>query len=196
MVLEAIVARYGLLAVLVGAGLEGEAVVIAGGVLAQRGLIPLLPAALCAILGSFAVDQLWFQAGRKLRRRAWLQKLANRPASGRAIKALERHQIGFILSFRFIYGMRTISPIAIGTSQIRTRKFLLLNLIAAAVWGPLFTLLGYALGHAALPLVEKFGPLTLGICAAIAVAALVVSWVVSRMKQRSARPAADESSHS
>jgi membrane protein DedA with SNARE-associated domain len=178
-----VLARYGLLAVLVGAGLEGEAVVIAGGVLAQRGLIPVLPAALCAAVGSFAIDQLWFHAGRSLRDRSWVKRFTHRPLWGRATKALERHQTGFILSFRFIYGMRTISPVAIGTSQVGTKKFLLLNLVAAAVWGPLFTLLGYELGHAALPLIEKFGPLTFGIAVALAMAALLASWAVSRMRR-------------
>lgn len=187
MVLETIVARYGLFAVLVGAGLEGEAVVIVGGVLAQRGLLPVLPVALCAVLGSFAVDQLWFYAGRHLRDRSWVRKLTDRPVYGRAIKALERHQIGFILCFRFIYGMRTISPVAIGTSQIRTKKFVVLNLISAAVWGPLFTLLGYEFGHAALPLIEKFGPLVLGVVVALVVAALMISWAVGRIRQNRSR---------
>ncbi len=47
---------------------------------------------------------------------------------------LERHPTGFILAFRFLYGMRTISPVIIGLSGVPFRKFLLLNAIAAGIW--------------------------------------------------------------
>jgi membrane protein DedA with SNARE-associated domain len=52
--------------------------------------------------------------------------------------------------------MGTISPIAIGTTQVETRKFAILNALAAAIWGPLFTLLGYAFGKAIDPLLGRF----------------------------------------
>jgi membrane protein DedA with SNARE-associated domain len=45
-----------------------------------------------------------------------------------------------------LYGLRTISPIAVGTSDIPTAKFVLLNGIAAAFWACLFTGIGFGLG--------------------------------------------------
>lgn len=168
MALEALVARYGLLALFLGAGVEGEAVVVTGGVLAHQGLVPLWGAAVCAALGSFVVDQIWFHAGRHFREHRWVCRITRQPAYRRAIEILERYPTSFILAFRFIYGMRTVSPIAIGTSAIPTRRFVPLNFIAAAVWGPAFTLIGYWLGTAAkhfLGRLSHYGLIALSIAA-------------------------------
>ncbi|HEY0271307.1 MAG TPA: DedA family protein [Sphingomonas sp.] len=156
MAVEAIIARYGLLAVLLGAGMEGEAVVVTAGVLAHRHLLPLWPTALAAAIGSCAVDQIWFLLGRHFRNHRWVRHVRDRPAYARAITILERYPNGFIFGFRFVYGLRTVSPIAIGTSHIAARRFILLNIVAAAIWGPAFTLLGYMFGPAVDPILSRF----------------------------------------
>jgi membrane protein DedA with SNARE-associated domain len=156
MTIETFVVKYGLLAILLGAGIEGEAVVVTGGVLAHRGLVPLIPACICAAIGSFVVDQIWFALGRRFQNHRWITRIKAKPAFARAVDLLERRPTGFILAFRFIYGLRTVSPIAIGTSKVPMRTFLPLNALAAAVWGPVFTLFGYYVGHALDPLIDRF----------------------------------------
>lgn len=153
--LEALVARYGLWAILAGAGIEGEAVVITGGVLAHRGLLPLWGVAAAAAIGSCVIDQLWFFAGRYFRHYRWVQSIAAKPAFKRVLGILERHPTRFIFSFRFIYGLRTVSPIAIGASSVPVRRFVLINMVAAAVWGPLMAVIGYFFGKAIDPLLEN-----------------------------------------
>jgi membrane protein DedA with SNARE-associated domain len=155
MTIETLVAKYGLLAILLGAGVEGEAVVVTGGVLAHRGLVPLVPACICAAIGSFVVDQIWFAVGRRFQNHRWIVRIKAKPAVARALDLLERRPTGFILAFRFIYGLRTVSPIAIGTTKVRFRTFLPLNALAAAVWGPVFTLFGFYVGHALDPLIDR-----------------------------------------
>lgn len=154
MPLEAIVAKYGLLAILAGAGIEGEAVVITGGIFAHRGLLPLWGVALAAAVGSCAIDQLWFLAGRYFRDRRWVRSMTARPAFTRALAILENHPTKFIFGFRFVYGLRTVSPIAIGASAIPARRFILLNMAAAAIWGPMMALIGYNFGRAIDPLLR------------------------------------------
>jgi membrane protein DedA with SNARE-associated domain len=148
MSVEAIIARYGLVAVFAGAGFEGETAAIAGGLLVHQGYFPLVPAMIAAALGSFVADQLFFLLGRRFRDHRRVAAIRRRAAFARAIDMLERYPRSFIFGFRFIYGIRTVSPIAIGTSRISSRKFLIVNAVAAAVWGPLFVGLGYLFGHA------------------------------------------------
>lgn len=147
MTIETLVARYGLLALFAGSGIEGEAVVIAGGLLAHQGLVPLGGVMAATALGSFVADQAWFAAGRRFREHRWVIKARAKPAFARALHALERHPIGFIFAFRFIYGLRTISPIAIGTTSVRARTFLAVNAVAAVIWGVTFSALGYVFGR-------------------------------------------------
>jgi membrane protein DedA with SNARE-associated domain len=146
MTIETLIAHYGLAAILIGAGVEGETVVIAGGVLAHRGLVPLWAGCVAAAIGSFAADQLFFAAGRYFRDHPRIRRMEQRPAFAKALVTLEHHPVLFILGFRFLYGLRTISPIAIGTSHIHTRTFFLLNALAAIVWAALFTGIGYGFG--------------------------------------------------
>ncbi|MBN8849268.1 MULTISPECIES: DedA family protein [unclassified Sphingomonas] len=152
MTIEAIVARYGLAALFLGAGLEGETVVVAGGLLAHRGLFPLAGAMAAAALGSFAADQLWFFVGRRFHDHRIVRRAREKPAFEKAIGFFERHPVGFIFTFRFIYGFRTVSPIAIGTTNVAARLFVAVNLVSAILWGIVFSSLGYLFGRG----VERF----------------------------------------
>jgi membrane protein DedA with SNARE-associated domain len=146
MTIETLIAHYGFAAIFVGAGVEGETSVVAGGVLAHRGLLPLWVAGVAAVTGSFIADQLFFAAGRHFRDHPRVRRMEQRPAFAKALVMLEHHPILFIMGFRFLYGLRTISPMAVGTSQVRARTFFLLNGLAAIVWGALFTGIGYGFG--------------------------------------------------
>ncbi|MBW6527346.1 VTT domain-containing protein [Sphingomonas sp. RHCKR7] len=146
MTIEAIVARYGLAAVFAGAALEGEAAVIAGGLLAHQEMFPLAGAMAAAAAGSFTADQAYFYAGRRFRDHRWVAAARERPAFARAMAALERHPVGFIFAFRFLYGLRTISPIAIGTAGIRPRLYAAVNAVSAMLWAITFTTIGFVFG--------------------------------------------------
>jgi len=180
MSIEGLVAHYGLIALFVGAGLEGEAVVVAGGLLAHQGLVPLYGAMIAAAAGSFVADQSWFYLGRRFREARLVRKIRAQAAFARAVAALERHPIGFIFAFRFIYGLRTVSPIAIGTSAVPGRTFLPVNATAAAIWGSVFTLVGYVFGQNFERFFGRFTPhghQWLWIAAAlIAIGALIGAW--------------------
>ena len=158
MTLPELIAHYGLPALFVGAAVEGETVVVAGGVAAHQGLLPLAGAMIATATGSFAADQAWFAAGRHFRDHRRVQQARAKPAFARAIRWLERYPIGFIFAFRFLYGLRTVSPIAIGTTHVPTRTFLWINAIAAAVWAVLFTSLGYVFGTGIAELLGRYRP--------------------------------------
>ncbi len=186
MALEALVARYGLLAILGGAGIEGEAVVITGGILAHRGLLSLWGVAAAAAVGSCAVDQLWFLAGRYFRDYRWVRSVTAQPAFARALAILERHPTTFIFGFRFIYGLRTVSPIAIGASAIPAQRFIALNIVAAAIWGPLMACIGYAFGKAINPLLHntRWAVLLVLMAAMVVVSATVGVHLIGRLLRR------------
>lgn len=148
MALEHLVAGYGLWAIVLGAGIEGETVVVLGGVMVHRGALGFMPAVLAASLGSFLADQFFFTLGRRFRHHSYVQRLQMRPAFQRALGAFERHPTLFVFAFRFLYGLRTISPLAIGTTSLSATRFLLINAVAALVWATIFIGLGFLFGQA------------------------------------------------
>ena len=190
MSLEALVARFGLGALFLGAGLEGETAVVAGGLLAHRGYFPLAGAMIAASTGSMIADQLFFVIGRSYRESRLARWARGKAAYARALRLMERYPAGFIFAFRFIYGMRTVSPFAIGTSQVAARTFILVNIVAAIVWACTFTLVGYLFGRAFERWLDRLAPdrSTLLIAGGV-VAALLVGWQAIRWWRRQ-RPAA------
>ncbi|CCM79017.1 DedA family protein [Rhizobium mesoamericanum] len=189
--LERLIGEYGVLAVFLGAAVEGETAAFLGGVFAHRQLIPYWQVALAACLGSFAADQVLFFAGRYATKWSYVQTLLGSEPVARATRLLDAHPTGFIFAFRFIYGIRTISPIAIGVSSVSTRRFVILNAIAALAWGVLITAIGFVAGQAVEALLGRL-QLHLHLLIALGFAAILVpitAYAVRReVARRSARP--------
>jgi membrane protein DedA with SNARE-associated domain len=166
-VIESLVSRYGYLAILVGTFLEGETILVLGGLAAHRGLLWLPGVIACAFVGSLASDQLFFFIGRRhgarfLARRPRLQAGA---ARGRAL--VERHGTLLILSFRFLYGLRNVTPLVLGMSRVPVWRFALLNVIGAAAWAVAVAALGWFVGSAARQLLGHLERYELGVAAAV-----------------------------
>ena len=53
-----------------------------------------------------------------------------------------------ILGFRFLYGLRTITPFLLGASGVPPLLFLLLNILGACLWALVVGVSGYLFGHA------------------------------------------------
>jgi membrane protein DedA with SNARE-associated domain len=178
-----LIATYGYAAVLLGAMIEGETVVLLAGFAAQRGHLDFWLAAVCAFAGSLLSDQIYFYIGRK-HGSAWLArrpKWAGRLARIRTVA--DTHQVKLTLAFRFIYGFRTITPFALGLGTMAAPRFAALNMASAAVWALCFTGLGFTLGQAIEPLIadiERYeGVLFIGIAALG-----LLAWLVRRRRMR------------
>src|SRR6266851_3010771 len=128
--------------------LEGETVVLFAGFAAAQGLVDPLLLLVVAWLGSFSGDQCYFWLGRRFGVRLLDRFPRWRHGVDAALHWLERYDAGFILSFRFIYGVRNFSSFALGLSAVRWERFLWLNFTAAGLWAASFVAVGYFLGHA------------------------------------------------
>ena len=136
-------AALGPIAIALGAAFEGQTAVIAGGVIARQQILSPAVVVLAAALGSGIVDYMLFVLGRSFRHTRWVKKVSAKPAFDRALGLIERHPTGFILSFRFLFGLRAAGPVAVGVSTVSTRKFAILNAVAAGIWAGAFVALGY-----------------------------------------------------
>ena len=128
--------------------LEGETVVLFAGFAAAQGLLDPWLLLAFAWIGSFSGDQCYFWLGRNYGVRLLDRFPRWRGGVDTALSWLERYDTGFILSFRFIYGVRNFSSFALGLSAVRWERFLRLNLCAALLWATSFVAVGYFLGHA------------------------------------------------
>ncbi len=146
--MEAFLQTYGYWAVLIGTFLEGETILVLGGLAAHMGYMDLTGVIMAAFAGSLFGDQLFFFLGRRhstfllTRRPSWTPKLE------RANRLIDRFQTPLILGFRFLYGLRTVMPFAIGISTVPVLRFVLLNALGAIVWAAIVAGGGYLFGNA------------------------------------------------
>lgn len=182
------VETYGYYALLIGTFLEGETIMVLAGFAAQRGILDIWWVVVVGFCGTFAGDQLYYFIGRH-----WGTKLlAKRPAwqapADRAYRLLRKYEVPFILSFRFLYGVRSVSPFIIGMSGIPVRRFVVLNLIAAVVWAHAVAALGYFLGHAAELFLAEVKEYEMVLFGGLIGAGLLV-WIVHTLRRQRAAAA-------
>ncbi len=139
---------WGYVAILIGTFLEGETIVIIAGAFAALGFMNLPLVFITAVLGTFFGDQVYFTIGKKWGTKLLMRRPKMKQKSRSVFRLLKKHETAFILSFRFIYGLRNVSPFVIGMNGIRHPRFAALNFIAAFVWGVAFAGGGYLLGKA------------------------------------------------
>lgn len=144
--LASIISTYGYWALFIGTFLEGETILLVAAIAARIGYLHLYWVIVVAFLGSLLGDQTFFLIGR-YRGRKFLEKRPNwQTKVERAHHLLEKHQVPVMLGFRFLYGLRTIVPFAIGTSKISSWRFMIFNVIGGALWAVIFAYGGYFFG--------------------------------------------------
>jgi membrane protein DedA with SNARE-associated domain len=153
----ALLREYGYWIILGWTFLEGETIVIiASWASGSIGLDPPLIAA-SAFCGSFLSDQLMFSLGKYKGEAAlrYFPRLARNV--DKAARLFKKYDTLLILGFRFVYGVRNITPLLLGVSGVSHRKFFSLNAIGAAVWAASFTYGGLYLGKAFMRIMDHVG---------------------------------------
>lgn len=137
---------------LIGFFLPGDSLLFATGFLTYSGFIPVnihlvvLMMFLAAVLG----DSVGYTFGRKVGPRVFKRpnaRLFKQEYLVRAQKFYDTHGGKTIILARFIPIVRTFAPIVAGTAHMKYQRFLMFNLLGAALWVTVTTYSGYFLGR-------------------------------------------------
>ena len=135
----------------------GMIALLAASVLAGVGKLDLSLCIIIAAVANFLGDELLFYLAK-------FNKNAVLPYFKKHRRKLALAQILFksyggkiILAKKFIYGLKTLIPLAIGLSKYNAKKFLFLNAICAIIWGVSLGLLGFFAGDFIQQISEKYG---------------------------------------
>ena len=197
MTLQSLIENYGYLAILIGTFLEGETIVILAGFAAQLGYLELPWVIASAIAGSFSGDQLYYYIGRHWGPKIIAKRLSWQEGAQKVYKHLHRHQNFLILTFRFYYGLRNVTPFAVGSAQVARTRFFVLNLIGAIVWAFAFSYAGFLSGEAIelfLDDIKRYELVALGTLVVLGIAIWVFTLVRHRRRARAALAAARKES--
>lgn len=157
-----------------------EATPLIGGLAAHDGHIPLVLAGLAVSVGVWGAGILLYWLGRW--RGGWVRKRfpGTRPMMLRALKVVRRHPWRASLAVRFAYGMRLVLPLACGAARVPILVYLIATAISAAVWGYLFTILGWAFGEGILLVLDHVKKYEWYLVIAILLAVAIGFWITRR----------------
>lgn len=132
--------EYGYIILFFWSILEGESGLVMAGLLSHTGDMNLFLAIFIAGLGGFAGDQLYFYIGRF--NKSYVHRKLKQQKRKLALAHLLLKKHGWLIIFlqRYLYGLRTIIPIAIGLTGYSAKKYALINLIAAWCWSSVIIL--------------------------------------------------------
>lgn len=187
MTLENLLNHYGYAALVVGTFLEGETILVLGGIAAKLGYLKLPWVIASAFAGTLAGDQLYFYLGRRHGRKILAARPRWRTRAEKAQRLLNRFQRPVILGFRFLYGLRTVTPFVIGMSRVRTLTFLIYNILGALVWASIIGTLGFLFGHGLELILGDVKRLEITVLVGIAVAGMI-GWAWHFFRSRAEKP--------
>ena len=141
---------YGYIALFIyslGGGFIG---LIAAGVLSFAGKMDLTTSMAVAFISNFIGDMLLFYLARheKANVMEYFKKHKRKLAYSHAL--IKKHGSKVIFIQKFVYGIKTLIPIAIGLTKFDQKQFIVLNLIASFVWTLAIGYASYAAGSAIL----------------------------------------------
>ncbi|MFS0825316.1 DedA family protein [Pseudomonas phoenicis] len=184
---------FGYFALFLGTFFEGETILVLAGFLAFRGYMDISWVVVVAFFGSYAGDQLWYFMGRRHGRAILARRPRWQAMGDKALDHIRRHPDIWVLSFRFVYGLRTVMPVAIGLSGYPPRRYLLLNGIGAAVWALALGAAAYHFGailEGLLGNVKKYELWVLGILLVLGLGLWIRRYVRNQRAERAERAAA------
>jgi membrane protein DedA with SNARE-associated domain len=177
------VKEWGYVAVFLGSIVEGEVVLLTASASATLGYLSISKIFIIAFLTTVVVDQILFFVGYRIGT-DWLVRKVPKvgAAKDRVFKLLHQMDIFFIFAFRFIYGIRTISPLIIGSAKIKPAKFVVFNILSGFCWAFICCFIGYTVADMIIDGKFDAVPVMIAISIVIALISLVITIFTKRRK--------------
>lgn len=134
---------------LIGFFLPGDTLLIAAGVMAAQGGLPIVTTIVAIVVAAIVGDNVGYSIGKASGKRLFHQKegiLFRQEYVERAQTFYDKHGGKAIILARFVPVVRTFAPMVAGIGKMPRGKFFAYNVIGALLWGVGVTLLGYYIG--------------------------------------------------
>jgi len=170
--MEEIIVRFGLLAVYLGASIEGDVILILSGVVAHLGFMNLPTVVGIGAGGCFTGDLIWYSLGRF--RSDAIRNSKTYRLVGPTVERIAR-RIGpwQIATSRLLYGTRMATMLYWGVQRLSFLRFSLIDLLSCVVWASLLGTLGYAASRGAMTLIGEVKQIELWLLGAVAFSIIV-----------------------
>lgn len=138
--------EYGYIVLFGWSILEGELGLVMAGIMSHTGDMNLFIAIIVGAFGGFVGDQIYFYIGRYNKKYIHDKLRSQRRKFAIAHLLLKKYGWPLIFVQRYMYGMRTVIPMAIGLTKYSGRQFAVINFVSALFWAALTIVPAYYFG--------------------------------------------------
>lgn len=126
----------------------GFIALMGAGVLSYTGHMDLTTSILVAFIANFIGDMVLFYMGRYNKKEVmgYMHKHKRKLALSHIL--MRKHGSWVIFLQKYVYGIKTLIPLAIGLTKYDLKKFAIFNLIASALWALVIGIVSYMAGEA------------------------------------------------
>jgi membrane protein DedA with SNARE-associated domain len=128
------ISHMGLMAVYMGTVLEGETVLFLAALFVEQGVLPMSGVVVSGYLGALSGDLFCFWLGRRHGRDVFVRWPRLGKKIARMADVINAHRVLTVVSYRFVYGARSVVPVVLGMSGVGTHYFVLCDMCCAFVW--------------------------------------------------------------
>ena len=134
----------------------GMLAIAIGGVFAASGDLNIYFVISIAVISNFIGDQFLFFLARNNKQYAkdMMQKYKRKIAYSHLLMRKYGSVVVFIQ--KYLYGVKTLIPLAMGLTKFDAKKFVVLNFLASIVWGLIVGLSAFYLGQVVIDSLEQF----------------------------------------
>ncbi|MBI2588853.1 DedA family protein [Candidatus Saccharibacteria bacterium] len=143
---------------LIGILLPGDSLLLAAGVFAGHGKLPIVWLIASIIIAAIIGYELGYSIGKKIGPRLFKRHdgfLFREEYLGRTEQFFQKYGPITVIAARFIAHVRTLVSLIAGASSMDRRRYFIYNIVGAVLWGGGLPLLGYYLGSR-VPNIDKF----------------------------------------
>jgi len=143
---------------LIGFFLPGDTLLLAAGLFASQGKLPLGWLLLTVIIAAVIGYQVGYKIGEKAGPKVFKRKggiLFREDYVQRTNAFLTKYGGATVVLARFIAHVRTFVSVIAGAGRMNKREYFIYNVLGATLWGAGITLLGYLLGNT-VPNIDKY----------------------------------------
>ncbi len=171
---------------LIGIILPGDSLLLAAGVFAGKGKLPIGWLLVLVILSAIIGYEVGYSIGRRIGPRLFKRTdgfLFREEYIDRTKHFFEKHGLITIVLARFIANIRTLVSAIAGASHMDRKRYFIYNVSGAVLWGGGVTLLGYWLGTR-VPNIDHY--IIPGVIAALLLLYAITLWQLTKSPERRA----------
>jgi len=152
----------------------GFLALVVAGILAFSGELNIFVVIMVAGAANFVGDQFLFTLARKNKAQAKQMMQKHRRKIAMAHLMMRKYGSWVIFLQKYIYGIKTLIPLAMGLTKYDYRKFLVFNIFATALWAIFIGMASYMMGDLVYTYIEEFKSYGLAFVAVILLAVFLL----------------------